>query len=118
MNVLDLDILRPEPRIVKIGGKEIDVSFVPTGITFDLDGIMQELIKIDAKKIKTDPEMSKRAFDLGVKLCVVYSEHKYRDMNEEWFRNNTSSAQIEAFAKAIQEALIASYSGIGDHAKN
>ena len=116
--VIDLDILRPESRVVKIGGKEIDVSFIPCGITFDLDAIVQELVKLDPQKVKDDPVEMKRAFNLGIKLCAVFCQHKYPEMDEQWFMLNSNSQQVNAFTNAIQTALYESYAGVKAHSKN
>lgn len=116
--VIDLDILRPEPQSIKIGGKEIDVSFIPCGITFDLDAIVQQLVKLDKKKIESDPVEMRRAFDLGVRLCAVFCQHKYPEMDEGWFLENASSIQVNGFTNAIQKALFDSYSGVTAHSKN
>ena len=116
--IIDLDILRPEPKIVKIGGKEIDVSFIPTGITFDLDEIVKELMALDQEKVKTDRTEMERAFGLGIKLCAVFCQRKYPELDETWFRLNTSAEQINAFAGAIQSSLMRIYSGITEHSKN
>jgi hypothetical protein len=118
MKVIDLDILRPEQNIVKIGGKEIDVSFVPCGITFDLDAIVQELVKLDSEKVKNDPAETKRAFNLGIKLCSIFCEHKYPEMGEQWFLDNASAEQVNGFASAVQKALMDSYAGVNAHSKN
>lgn len=118
MKVIDLDILRPEPLLVKIASREIDVSYVPCGITFELDDTVQQLVKIDAGKIQNDVTEQRRAFDLGVRLCAIFCKRKYPDMNEEWFLDNASSQQITGFANAIQTALMRSYAGIEAHAKN
>lgn len=116
--VIDLDILRPEPQIVKIDGREIDVSFIPTGITFDLDDIVQELVKIDTKKIASSKSEGKRAFDLGIKLCSIFCKTKYPEMDEEWFYKNTSPQQIARLSEAIQKSLFDIYAGIAAHTKN
>ncbi len=118
MKVIDLDILRPEPQLVKMAGREIDVSFVPCGITFELDEIVQQLVKLDAGTIQNDVTEQRRAFDLGVRLCAIFCKRKYPDMDEEWFLDNASSQQITGFANAIQSALMRSYAGIEAHAKN
>ena len=118
MKVIDLDILRPEPDIVKIGGREIDVSFVPCGITFELDEIVRQLVKVDGKKLKDDKAEQLKAFDLGIRLCAVFCQHNHPEMGEQWFRSNASSQQITAFAQAIQAALGKSYEGVEAHAKN
>lgn len=116
--VIDLDILRPEPKIIKIGGKEIDVSFVPCGITFDLDEVVKDLMALDHDKVKSDPDEMKRAFNLGIKLCAVFCKHKYPELDETWFLENTSPEQVNAFSGAIQASLMAVYSGIARHSKN
>jgi hypothetical protein len=117
-NVIDLDILRPSKQLVKIGGREIDISFIPCGITFDLDRIVRELVNLDTEKLKTDEKEMRHAFDLGIQLCAVFCSHKYPEMNEEWFLANANADQINAFTQAIQKALMESYEGVGRHSKN
>jgi hypothetical protein len=116
--VIDLDILRPAKKLVKIGGREIDISFIPCGITFDLDKIVRELVGLDSKKIQSDEKEMKHAFDLGIRLCSIFCFHKYQEMNEDWFLANASADQINAFTQAIQTALMESYEGVGRHSKN
>lgn len=118
MKVIDLDILRPEPEMVKIGGREVDVSFIPCGITFELDAIVQKLVKMDNKKIQSDPKVMREAFDLGINLCAVFCMSKYPDMDEKWFRENADNGQVNGFTQAIQAALMRVYAGVGAHAKN
>jgi hypothetical protein len=116
--VNDLDILRPEPKILKINGKEIDVSFIPCGITFDIDDVIQEMSKINVHKLLKDRKEAKRAFDLGVKLCSIFCSHRYKEMDEQWFRDNATSQQIDAFALEIQSALMKTYEDVNKHSKN
>jgi hypothetical protein len=118
MRVLDLDVLRPEKRMIRIGGKDIDVSFIPCGITFDIDSIVQELSGIDQQKILLNGEETKRAFDLSVKLCSVFCSRKFPELDEEWFNNNTDARQIKEFSSAIKDALVRAYSIGVDNPKN
>jgi carbamoylphosphate synthase large subunit len=118
MKVQDLDILRPEPKFVKIGGKEIDVSFIPCAITFPIDTIMQELVVMTEEEMRTVPEKTKRAFELQIKMCSIFCSRKYPEMDEEWFMDNTDPSQVQAFALAIREALTRAYSGIRTEEKN
>lgn len=113
-NVVDLDVLKPEPRIVKIGGKSIDVSFIPCGITFSIDQIIRKLSKVKPEEIETTSD----AFDLTVELCATFVAHEYPEMDEAWFRKNTSAGQIKMFAEAVKDALMASYRGIEEYGKN
>lgn len=118
MKVTDLDTLRPEAKFIKLAGYEIDVSFVPCGIVFDLDPIIEELQTITEVEIKTIPEKAKKAFELAIKLCSVFCSHKYPNLTPEWFYENTDSMQVEAFASSIKDALNRAYNGIGGKRKN
>ena len=118
MKVEDLDVLRPEPRIVHIGGKDIDVSFVPCGITFDVDAIVRELQGMDQTKLLENGSETKRAFELSVELCSVFCSHNYPELDKEWFFQNTDANQIKVFSTAIKDALIKAYAGIENNSKN
>jgi len=116
--VIDLDILRPEPNLIKIGGKEIDVSFIPCGITFDLDAVVQDLMHLDGAKIKSDPDEMRRAFNLGIKLCALFCSTDHPEMDEKWFLDNTNANQVNALTTEIQKGLIKVYEDVGKHSKN
>ena len=110
--VRDLDALRPERRIVKLHGEEIDVSFVPTGITFDIDKVVLEMANLDQKMIGKDDAETLKAFNLGVKLCAVFCEHDHPEMTEEWFRKETTAIQVRGLGEEIRKALAQAYEGI------
>jgi len=109
--VVDLDVLRPEPKIVKLAGKEIDVSFIPCGITFEVDGLVNELTTYDLDTVQEGGEESKRAFDTALKLCSIFCSHKHPEMTVEWFRDNTGAVQINKLVEIIQGTLLKSYAG-------
>jgi carbamoylphosphate synthase large subunit len=118
MIVKDLDVLRPESKFVKIGDKEIDVSFIPCGITFEIESIMRELSNYTEDIIRSDSSKTKEAFQLTIKLCSTFCEHKYPELDEQWFMENTDAGQIQAFATAIKDALVKAYNGIEANPKN
>jgi hypothetical protein len=112
-NVVDLDVLRPEPRIVKLGGNELDVSFVPCAITFELEQLVQDMAKLSVEKIvEGDGEQARKGFAIGVDLCVLFCRHKHPEMTRQWFLDNTDATQVGAFAEVIKEALTKSYEGV------
>jgi hypothetical protein len=115
--IIDLDILKPAKKILKLNGKEIDVSFIPTAITFDIDTMLSELRNISKKEIEKGEEECKKAFDLSIRICVSFAENSYTEMDYDWFSKNTTAPQINAFIKAIEEALVASYKGVSDYGK-
>jgi hypothetical protein len=110
--VLDLDVLRPKKRRVKLGGKTIDVSFVPLGITFDLEDVMQEIYKLDQKAVKEGGAEARKAFDLTVRMCAVFCSVDNPEMDEAWFRSNVDAVQLHGLANEIRRALNQAYEGI------
>jgi len=137
MEVVDLDVLRLAPKLIRLGNKEIDVSFIPCGITFEIDKIIAELNKYTLDELQGNVEKEllleldertsiqkerslkiKSAFDLSIELCAMFCSHKYPEMDVEWFKNNTDAIQIQAFASAIRAALTHSYSGVKKDLKN
>ena len=113
MDVLDLDVLRPAKKIVKLGGMDIDVSFMPLGLTFDIDDITRDMSALDSKKLDAnDPEEVKKAFNLSIQLCVIFCQHQHPEMDRAWFDHNTSAAQVRELGNEIKDALQRAYEGI------
>jgi hypothetical protein len=118
MKVEDLDVLRPEPRYVRMGGEEIDISYIPCGITFEVDGLVRELSAIPPKNLLKNGEETHKAFLLMVKLCAAFCSWKHPKLDEAWFLDKVDAKQLTAFSQAIQEALTRAYSGIEPDSKN
>ena len=129
-NVVDLDILRPPTRMVKLNDREIDVSFVPCGITFDVDEIREELVEVviaieEETGLKGEEALlevpnspnSKQAFGLGVKMCAIFCSVDHPDMDVDWFMKNSSPAQVGIMSQEIQNALLSSIKGVEDYQK-
>lgn len=118
MDVIDLDVLRPAKRIIKLAGKEVDVSFIPCAITWDVDNLINKISSYDKDEILSGGEKTKEVFDLSIKLCSLFCEHNYPEMNEEWFEKNVDAIQIRMFVSIIKEALNNAYKGIEASPKN
>ncbi len=116
--VLDLDLLRPKPEIIKIAGKSVDVSFIPCGITFDVDKIISEIQQFSEEDLRNNGEKAEKAFNMTIRLCSLFCSVKYPDMSEDWFRANTSPTQIQLFAEKIQKSLVKSYEAVEGYSKN
>ena len=110
--ILDLDILRPKKRSIKIGGKEVDVSFVPCAITFDLDAAVREL-QDSTKKVDL-----KKSFEVAVKICALFCANQYPEMTEKWLMDHTDAKQLNVFALEIQKTLAEAYAGVEEYSKN
>jgi hypothetical protein len=115
--VIDLDIFRPEQKIIRLNGRDIDVSCIPCGITFDIEDLSEQMRKIPAKKIQEGKEDCRKAFDLSIQMCSIFCSRKYPDMTVDWFRDNVNTIQINAFVNEIKDALVKSYKGISEYGK-
>ena len=115
--IVDLDILKLPKKIIKLGGVQIDVSFVPCGITWEIDSLVRKLSEYDENKLK-DEKSSKEALDIIIKLCSTFASFKNPELSEKWFRENVEMPQINAFVSLIKEALIRSYAGVEQYGKN
>jgi len=119
MKVVDLDVLRPEPRFVRLGGKDIDVSFVPCAITFKIDTIIRDLGSASSGDVAGDLDLARKVFELSIDLCVAFCEHKHPELDREWFYDNVDALQVRGFAEAVREALQRAYVGAsGGSSKN
>lgn len=117
-DIVDLDIIRPKARKVKLAGKVIDVSFIPCGVTFEIDDLIRQLTSLDQDKMSTDPETMKKGFDLTVELCSIFATIKNPEMTKDWFMKECSVEQMGVLSKMIQVALSDSYKGVEQYGKN
>jgi hypothetical protein len=106
MEARDLDILRPKPSMVRFHGFEVDVSFIPVALTFEVDRIMTEMSELGKNQSAEDLAMSKeavkRSTELSADLISVVC----------WVLNNLSASQIMAFTEEITRAMVRSYEGL------
>lgn len=113
-NVLDLDVLRPADAKVVLGGNEIDVSFIPLALTWDINDLLTQTSALtkDGELDADDPKLAKEGFALSVKMCVVFCAHQYPEMDEAWFDQYASMGDIIVLGTKIREALTRAYEGI------
>lgn len=117
-NVIDLDILRPEKRIIKLGGEEIDVSYIPCAITFEIDEIISELAKLDMNEIEKNGDETRKAFDISLRLCATFCEWQQPKFTKKWLADNCDVRQINVFAQTLKTLLSEAYKGAEDYGKN
>ena len=116
-NVIDLDILRPDQRFIKIRNKQIDISFIPCAITFDIDEIVSKMARLDMNKVKQGGDEARKAFDLSLELCAAFCKWKHPDLDAKWLRENTNVWQITKFADEVKRLLTEAYAGAESYGK-
>lgn len=101
----NLDILRPPPAYIKLGGKEIDISFIPSGIAIDIIILKEKL-----EKVKGDKE----SFGLAADLCATITEIQHKEMTKDWLLKNTSMDQLYALMVHIFTSVTNSLETVED----
>jgi hypothetical protein len=117
--VTDLNILRPKRHVIKLSNKEFDFSFIPVGMTFECDNIVNRIAQLDMKKLEEyDIEETKKAFNLSLELCSTFTSFYEPDMDIEWFKKNSTAGQVGELAEIIKSTLEKSYEGLRVYGKN
>lgn len=118
--VKDLDILRPKANIIKLGDEEIDISYVPTGITFEVDELLEKINEkaSNQEELLNNRDLIKEVYDLSIDLCVLFCSRKHSKLNKDWFLDETNPVMVRAFVDSIKVALNNSYEGVRLYGKN
>lgn len=119
--VVDLDVLNPagqRGKVFMLNGHEIDVSFIPTGITFEVDEITQELQKYSMETLQKGGKEARKALELLIRLCALFCAVQYPEMDERYFKTKTSPVQVEKLATAISDTLIKTFEDMEAYQKN
>ena len=109
----DLDILRPKPEYVRLGGKEIDISFIPSGVAMDIMALQEELRELTDSPEKLDAlraggKEAQRSFEIGAELCAAITASQYPEMDKEWLLKHTDVFQIKALIEHVTKAVFKS----------
>ncbi|KKL19906.1 hypothetical protein LCGC14_2460790 [marine sediment metagenome] len=122
--VYDLDILRPTPEYVLLGGKKIDISFVPSGIAIDIMAMQQELQDLTGtpeklRKIEAGGKEAIESFQVAASICAKITGTQHKDMTKEWLLKNTNVVQLKQLIEHITNAVSKSLESIeGEAGKN
>ena len=88
LELIDLDILKPEQQKIRLAGKEIDISFIPSGIALKALEMQEELRDVQKKDVANDAEASKKAFDISAEICGLICQAQNTEMTKEWLLKN------------------------------
>lgn len=92
--ILDLDKLIPEQRIVKLAGKEIDVSKIPSRVTLEI-----------AEKADVLKSGSEESFPLMLDMIVKICKPSQPDITTDWLVDNTSLDQLLALIEFVLKPI-------------
>lgn len=117
--VHDLDVLRPASVIVRLGGKEIDIGFVPSGIAVDVMKLKDELEGLTGsedklKEIEEGGDAAIRSFELAADLCATITKSQHAEIDKEWLMKNTDIIQLKALMDLITRSVFQSLQSVED----
>jgi hypothetical protein len=96
--ILDLDTLIPEKRIIKLAGKEIDVSMIPSRV----------MLKV-IKKLDVFAEMGENLSDDSffeiADIAVDICKRSFPEITVEWLIDNTDIIQLIELLQFIVSPL-------------
>jgi len=111
--VHDLDILRPKPEYVRLGGKDIDISFIPSGVAMDIMALQSELKELTDSpekldRVRSGGDEAKRSFEIAAELCAAITASQYPEMDKAWLLKHTDVIQVRALMDHITKAVFKS----------
>jgi len=93
-NILDLDKLVPEQRILRLNGKDIDVSKIPSRVMLDI-------IKNKDKMEEGGGTDFETTVDLAVKIC----KPSFPEITKDWLYDNTDFTQLMGLLEFVLKPL-------------
>lgn len=97
--IKDFDVLAPPKRLAKIGGEEVDISFIPTRIALEFMAFS------DFKEEGFKPEMFQKIVDVTAKLCLRSNPK----MTADWILDNVDPVTLMQFlvysVKSLTEGM-------------
>jgi len=117
--IQDLDVLRPPPEYVRLAGKDIDISFIPSGVAIDimeLQDSINDMVDTPAKmaKVREGGEVALRTFDLSAELCAKVTMCQFPEMDKAWLLKNTSVGQLKILVERVTRAVFRSLETVED----
>lgn len=93
-DILDLDKLVEDKRTVKLEGKEIDVTKIPSKVTLTVADTWEEIDE-------DDPE----SFDKIIDIVMMIIDAQNDDITRDWLIENSSLRQLIALIEYVLEPI-------------
>jgi hypothetical protein len=110
LKIYDLDVLRPAKKLIRLGGKTIDISFIPSGkaiAVLQLKEQLDELTNTDKKleAVETDNAIAVKSFNLAAEICSMFTSNEHAEMDKEWLLQNTDVIQLKRLIELVVETV-------------
>jgi len=117
--IYDLDLFRQSQVYVRLGGKQIDISFIPSGIAIDIMKLQTELMSLTnsgekLKRMEAGGDEAQRGFEIAAELCAAITKNQHPEMDKDWLMQNTDIVQIKALMDHVTKAVFRSLQSVED----
>jgi hypothetical protein len=104
--ILDLETLKPEELVVRVAGREIDISNIPFEIALD---VLEQVDELRGKENYTKRELLK--IFQGIVINVLHAADE--SIDETWVRKNVNAFQMMRLIDRIVNPILDGL-GMGD----
>jgi predicted trehalose synthase len=101
--VLDLDVIKPEERKLKLGGKEFDITIIPMNLAVEFLEMREEIIGM-----VTENSMNRVTYEKVMDLFSRILQISHSDIDKTWLMNKMSMQRLKPFLDEMLEAIIGS----------
>ncbi len=104
----NLDEKQNPPEYIRLGGIDMDISFIPCGVAIPLTKAYDEWIDFLNKaggenEIRNNPDKAQESAELIVKVVATFTKFFDKQLNEDWLLKHTDMKNLGfAMTKIIQ----------------
>jgi hypothetical protein len=100
LRVLDLDTFYPEQKILKLGGRDFDITTIPFGVTLQMYEVLPIMQKIEKSEPITPDDADKLT---GIIHKIISSSAP--DVTREWVEKNITIARFNQVMPFLFDAV-------------
>ncbi len=109
--ILDLDVIKPKKRLVKLSGKEIDVTVIPFDIMIEIADNYDKFQALALEKGEIKGEELKAVLELLYKITINICGNSRPEITEDWLKKNVDLVQMLSLMGLIIKPL---FDKVGD----
>jgi len=102
--IIDLDAIKPKGKKFKIGGKVIEIDFIPFEVTLDIAEHYDEFMKLGDGK--TDGTGMRTVMDTMYKAVIKILNRADKEITEEWVKDNISGQQMTILIQKLMTPMV------------
>jgi hypothetical protein len=99
MQVLDLDVICPDEKILTLGGKKFDITIVPARISFNIYEMIPMIERLEKG------EMSEEDYDKFFNVMFRVLSHADKSITKEWLESKLNLQRFEQVVTFIFGAI-------------